>query len=117
MSSTLPRIGFIGIGLMGHGMAKNLAKKGFPLSFLVHRNRSNIGDLVELGAKEVASRKALADASDVIILCVTGTPQVEEAVLGEDGLKAHCRPGTIIVDTSTSEPASTAALRGTLAQT
>ena len=46
------RIGFIGIGLMGHGMAKNLVAKGHPLAFLVHRNRSNIQDLLDAGAKE-----------------------------------------------------------------
>ena len=49
----MQRIGFIGLGLMGHGMAKNLLAKGYALSFLVHRNRSNIEDLVSLGGKEL----------------------------------------------------------------
>jgi 3-hydroxyisobutyrate dehydrogenase-like beta-hydroxyacid dehydrogenase len=53
--ASMQRIGFIGLGLMGHGMAKNLLKKGHPLSFLVHRNRSNLADLLALGGKEVSS--------------------------------------------------------------
>jgi 3-hydroxyisobutyrate dehydrogenase-like beta-hydroxyacid dehydrogenase len=116
MDSSLPRIGFIGIGLMGHGMAKNLAHKGFPLSFWVHRNRSNLDDLIVLGAKEVASKAELAVASDIVILCVTGTPEVEALIEGDDGLKAHCRPGTVIIDTSTAEPASSDRIRAELAR-
>jgi 3-hydroxyisobutyrate dehydrogenase-like beta-hydroxyacid dehydrogenase len=116
MTSALPRIGFIGVGLMGHGMAKNLLRKGFPLSFWVHRNRSNIADLVDLGAKEAASKAELAVASDVIILCVTGSPQVEAAVFAEDGLTRHCKPGTVIIDTTTAEPASTDRIRSELAR-
>ena len=72
------RIGFIGIGLMGHGMAKNLVAKGHPLAFLVHRNRSNIQDLLDAGAKEAQSIAALAEGADLVFICVTGTPQVEE---------------------------------------
>ncbi|HET7728477.1 MAG TPA: NAD(P)-dependent oxidoreductase [Usitatibacter sp.] len=106
-----PRIGFIGIGMMGHGMAKNLLAKGFPLRFLVHRDRSRIADLVALGGREAASPAELAAASDVVILCVSGSPQVEANVLGERGLLAAARPGMLVVDTSTSEPASTAKLR------
>jgi 3-hydroxyisobutyrate dehydrogenase-like beta-hydroxyacid dehydrogenase len=101
------RIGFIGIGLMGHGMAKNLVTKGYPLAFIVHRNRATIGDLVDAGAKEVGSIKALAEVADIVFLCVTGTPQVEANVYGEGGLLALCRRGTIVVDCSTSEPDST----------
>ena len=76
------RIGFIGLGLMGHGMAKNLLKKGHALAFLVHRNRANLGDLLDLGGQEVKTARQLADVSDCIILCVTGTPQVEANVYG-----------------------------------
>lgn len=71
------RIGFIGVGLMGHGIAKNLVANGHPLSFLVHRNRSNIRDLLDAGATEAESIAEIAAASDTIFLCVTGTPQVE----------------------------------------
>jgi len=107
----MQRIGFIGLGLMGHGMAKNLAAKGHPLSFVVHRNRSNIADLVDLGAKEASSPKALIAASDVVILCVTGTPQVEANVYGKEGLLENAHGGQIVIDTSTSMPESTDRIR------
>ena len=99
-----PRIGFIGIGMMGHGMAKNLLAKGFPLAFTVHRDRSRLADLVAAGAKEVGTAAELAAASDVVILCVTGSPQVEAIVYGEAGLLAAARAGLVVMDCSTSEP-------------
>jgi len=105
----MQRIGFIGTGLMGHGMAKNLLKKGHPLSFLVHRNRSNIADLVELGGKEVSSPKELISRSDVVILCVTGSPQVEANVYG--GLLEAASDGQTVIDCSTSMPESTDRIR------
>ena len=57
------KIGFIGIGMMGHGMAKNLLAKGFPLTFKVNRNRDNLADLIAAGAKEATSNAACAQAS------------------------------------------------------
>ena len=112
---TQPRIGFIGIGMMGHGMAKNLLAKGFPLAFIVHRDRSRIADLVAAGAREVKTPAELAAASDVVILCVTGSPQVEANVFGENGLLGAARAGLIVIDTSTAEPGSTAKIREALA--
>jgi 3-hydroxyisobutyrate dehydrogenase-like beta-hydroxyacid dehydrogenase len=109
------RIGFIGIGLMGHGMAKNLVAKGHPLAFLVHRNRSNIQDLLDAGAKEAKSVTALAEGADIVFVCVTGTPQVEANVYGEGGLLAACRSGTMVVDCSTAEPDSTLRIRADFA--
>ena len=102
-------IGFIGLGLMGHGMAKNLLKKGHALAFLVHRNRANLGDLLDLGGKEVKTARQLAEVSDCTILCVTGTPQVEANVYG--GLLEGARKGQIVVDCSTSMPESTDRIR------
>jgi 3-hydroxyisobutyrate dehydrogenase-like beta-hydroxyacid dehydrogenase len=93
---------------MGHGMAKNLLAKGHALSFLVHRNRSNIADLVAQGAKEVKKPAELMAASDIAILCVTGTPQVEANVYGAEGLLGACRKGQIVIDCSTAMPDSTA---------
>jgi 3-hydroxyisobutyrate dehydrogenase-like beta-hydroxyacid dehydrogenase len=113
--ASMQRIGFIGLGLMGHGMAKNLLKKGHALSFLVHRNRSNLGDLLDLKAEEASSPKELIASSDVVILCVTGTPQVEANVYGANGLLEGCRKGQIVVDTSTAEPASTDRIRADFA--
>jgi 3-hydroxyisobutyrate dehydrogenase-like beta-hydroxyacid dehydrogenase len=106
-----PRIGFIGLGLMGHGIAKNLVGKGFPLTVRVHRNRKPLEDILAAGATEVATNADVARASDIVFLCVTGTPQVESVVYDADGLLGAAREGLIVVDTSTAEPASTAAVR------
>lgn len=108
---TNPRIGFIGVGMMGHGMAKNLLAKGFPLALMAHRDRSRLADLLAAGAKEVKTPAELAKGSDVVILCVTGSPQVEDNVFSGEGLLAGARPGLIVVDTSTAEPGSTAKIR------
>jgi 3-hydroxyisobutyrate dehydrogenase-like beta-hydroxyacid dehydrogenase len=112
--SSNPSIGFIGLGMMGHGIAKNLLQKGFALRFKAHRNRSTLQDLIDAGAKEVDTRAALAQA-DIVILCVTGSPQVEEIVYGSDGLLAAARPGLIVIDTSTAEPASSTRIRNDFA--
>jgi 3-hydroxyisobutyrate dehydrogenase-like beta-hydroxyacid dehydrogenase len=110
-----PRIGFIGLGLMGHGMAKNLVTKGFPLTVRAHRNRKPLEDLLAAGAKEVKTSADVARASDIVFLCVTGAPQVEEIVFGENGIAGAAREGLIVVDTSTSEPGTTARMRDALA--
>ena len=110
-----PRIGFIGVGLMGHGMAKHLLAKGFPLAFTVHRDRSRLADLVAAGAKEMKTPAELAAASDVVILCVTGSPQVEANVFGDNGLLSAARAGLTVIDTSTAEPGSSAKVRAALA--
>ena len=107
MSSDKPRVGFIGLGLMGHGMAKNLVSKGFPLTVRVHRNRKPAEDILAAGAREAKTNAELARASDIVILCVTGSPQIEEIVYGENGILGAAREGLIVVDTSTAEPAST----------
>ena len=109
------RIGFIGVGLMGHGMARNLLLKGYPLTITGHRNRAPVDDLVAQGATEAKTGAELAQASDIVFLCVTGSPQVEESIFGNDGLAAGARAGLTIVDTSTAEPASTAMIRERLA--
>ena len=111
-----PRIGFIGLGLMGHGMAKNLVTKGYPLTVRVHRNRKPLEDLLAAGAKEVSTTAEVARASDIVFLCVTGSPQVEENVYGDGGILGAARAGLIVVDTSTAEPASTARIRDDLAR-
>jgi len=106
-----PRIGFIGIGMMGHGMAKNLLAKGYPLTFKVNRNRANIEDLLAGGAKEAQSNAECAREADIVFVCVTGSPQVEQVVFGAEGLLEAARPGLRVVDTSTAEPASGARVR------
>jgi 3-hydroxyisobutyrate dehydrogenase-like beta-hydroxyacid dehydrogenase len=107
------RIGFVGVGLMGHGMARNIVEKGFPLSVLGHRNRAPVESLVSRGATEAADARALAEASDIVVLCVTGSPEVEAIVAGPDGLASAGRP-LLVVDCSTSDPSSTIRLAGQL---
>ena len=104
---TIKNVGLIGVGLMGHGIGKNILAKGFALNVMAHKNRAPVESLVSLGAKEYASPAEIAKASDLVILCVTGTPQVEEAVYGAKGLGSALRDGLIIADCSTAEPAST----------
>jgi 3-hydroxyisobutyrate dehydrogenase-like beta-hydroxyacid dehydrogenase len=111
-----PRIGFIGIGLMGHGIAKNLVTKGFPLTVRVNRNRAPLADLLAAGAKEVKTNAEVARNSNIVFLCVTGAPQVEEIINGKDGIAAVANKGLVIIDTSTSEPATTAKMREALAE-
>jgi 3-hydroxyisobutyrate dehydrogenase-like beta-hydroxyacid dehydrogenase len=110
-----PRIGFVGIGLMGHGIAKNLVTKGYPLTLKLHRNRKAADDLLAAGAKEVGTYAELARASDIVFLCVTGAPQVEEVMFGPDGIASAARNGLVVIDTSTSEPATTTKTREALA--
>lgn len=116
MSDTKGTIGFIGLGMMGHGMAKNLLAKGYALKFIVHRNRGRLADLVAAGAVEVASRAELARGCEAVILCVTGTPEVEQIVHGDDGLLVAAAPGLLVIDTSTAEPASAARIRDAFAE-
>jgi len=111
-----PRIGFVGIGLMGHGIARNLVAKGFPVTLRLHRNRKPAEDLLAAGAREVGSYAELARTADIVMLCVTGAPQVEEVVLGTDGIASGGRDGLIVIDTSTSEPATTTRMRNVLGE-
>jgi 3-hydroxyisobutyrate dehydrogenase-like beta-hydroxyacid dehydrogenase len=108
---TKPTIGFIGVGLMGHGMAKNIVEAGYPLVTMAHRKRDAVDDLIKRGATEAKSPKEIAEKSDIIHLCVTGSPQVEANIRGPNGLLAGLRKGAIIVDCSTSDPVSTLTLK------
>jgi 3-hydroxyisobutyrate dehydrogenase-like beta-hydroxyacid dehydrogenase len=105
---TKKKVGLIGAGLMGHGIGKNIVTKGYGLTVLAHRNRAPIDDLIAKGAKEGKTARAIAEASDVVILCVTGSPQVEDTIFRKDGLLEGLRPGMVVADCSTAEPSSTA---------
>jgi hypothetical protein len=105
-----PTVGFIGVGLMGAGMAKNLLVKGHPLVIVGHRNREPVERLKAMGAREAKSARELAAECDIVHLCVTGSPQVEANVRGGNGLLAGARAGLVIIDCSTSNPVSTLAL-------
>jgi 3-hydroxyisobutyrate dehydrogenase-like beta-hydroxyacid dehydrogenase len=108
------RVGFIGVGNMGAGMAANLLKKGFALTVLAHRSREAVEALVAQGAAEAGTPREMAERTDVVVLCVTGSPQVQRVVDGADGLAAAGKP-LMIIDCSTSDPAVTVPLSQTLA--
>jgi len=108
------RIGFIGVGLMGQGMAKNLMEKGFSLTIMGNRNRAPVEALVALGAREVKTAAEVAAASDILFLCLTDSPTIEKVIRGENGVKAGAKAGLVVVDCSTANPVSTEALAGEL---
>jgi len=113
----MANIGFIGAsGMMGHGMAKHLRAKGHALALTVHRNQDRVADLLQSGAQRLPSAAAVAAASEVVFVCVTGSPEVDAVLCGPQGLLAGAKPGLLVVDCSTSEPAETARLRALCAK-
>ncbi len=108
---TTEKIGFVGVGLMGHGMAKNILAAGYPVTVIAHSNRAPIEDLVARGATEAMSLAELAGNSTVIHICAPGSPQVEAII---EALVPAMQPGSVIVDCSTSDPNSTVTLAAKL---
>lgn len=104
------RVGFMGVGYMGHGAAKNIRAKGFHLTVLGNRNRAPVEDLLSRGAEEATSPADLARRSDVVFLCLPSTVEVEEAVYSAEGILGAASPGLVIVDMTTSDPKSTRAI-------
>ncbi|MEN5081886.1 NAD(P)-dependent oxidoreductase [Bosea sp. TWI1241] len=115
MTTAKESIGFIGVGFMGQGMASCIVGKGYPLTVMAHRNRAPVEALKAAGAQEAATPRELAGKASIIFLCVTGSPQVEAVINGPDGIAAGAKPGTIIVDCSTSDPVHTVRIAGELA--
>jgi len=112
----MKHIGVIGAsGMMGHGIARNLLAKGFTLSLTVHRNRERVADLLAAGAKQAFGPAELGTC-DAVVICVTGSPQVEETLLSPNGVLSKARAGLVVIDTSTSEPESTRRLAALCAQ-
>ena len=103
----MERIGYIGVGLMGHGAAKNIREKGYPLTILGNRNRAPVEDLVARGAVEARNPAEIARQSDIVFLCLPSTVEVEATVFGDDGILAGCHAGMILVDSTTADPNST----------
>jgi 2-hydroxy-3-oxopropionate reductase len=95
-------IGFIGVGIMGRPMAKNLIKAGFSLT--VYDKFAKLDDLVALGAKAASSNKEVAAHCDVVITMLPNSLNVKQAILGEEGVSEGARPGTIVVDMSSIAP-------------
>ena len=108
--SDKPVIGFIGVGLMGHGMAKNILKGGYDLWIKGNVNREPVDSLLGMGAKEAASPKEMAENCDIVHICLSNSPQVEAVIRGPDGILAGAREGLIVIDTTTADPVSTMAL-------
>ena len=107
-------LGFIGLGLMGKPMAGHLLKAGFPLT--VHnRSLGAVADLVAAGAREAHSAKEVAANSDIVFTCLPDSPDVEQVVLGPNGVLEGARSGLIVVDHSTIMPATARKLAETLA--
>ena len=101
------KIGMVGLGMMGHGIAGNLVKHGHELVVLEHPGNQPLDQLRAAGVHSVHSAKALAARVDIVILVVTGSPQVEAVLTGPDGILDGLRPGSIVIDCSTAIPSST----------
>jgi 3-hydroxyisobutyrate dehydrogenase len=106
-------IGFIGLGIMGSGMARNLLRAGFDLT-VWNRTEAKAVALVEAGAAAAASPAEVAARSSVVVVCVSDTPDVEAVVLGPGGILEGARPGTLVIDCSTISPAATRAIATSL---
>lgn len=105
-------IGFIGLGIMGRPMAKNLIKAGYQLA--VYDKFAPFDDLTALGAKGGTSNKDIAAQSDIIITMLPNSPHVKEAVLGSGGVIESVKAGTIVVDMSSIAPAASQEIGGAL---
>lgn len=111
-----PRIGMIGLGLMGLGIATNIVNKGFALTAMSHAGNQPLADLTAAGAQTAPTAQAVAECSDVVILCVNGSVQVEAILAGDTGLLSGLRPGMTVIDCSTSLPATTVQVAAQLAE-
>ena len=109
------RVGFIGLGIMGRGMARNILKAGLPLR-VWNRTASRMDELAAEGAGPASSPGDLAFHSDIIITCVSDTPDVEQVLLGEGGVIHGARPGSLVIDMSTISPRATQRIAAHLAE-
>lgn len=97
------KVGFIGLGIMGKPMSKNLLKAGYSLVVL-DRNKESVAELINAGAESAATPKAVAESCDVIITMLPNSPQVQEVALGENGLIEGARSGSTLIDMSSIAP-------------
>lgn len=101
-----PKIGFIGLGLMGSSMVERLQDLGYSLTVLGNRNRTYIDEAIARGADEATNAKAVAEASDIIMLCMGTSDQVEARMRGANGVIAGLNKGMVVIDFGTSLPGS-----------
>ena len=99
-------IGFIGLGLMGGAMCQRLLDLNYPLTVMANRTRTQIDAAIARGAVEVGTAKELAEASDIVMLCMDTSASVESRMRGEHGVISGMKPGTKIIDFGTSLPGS-----------
>ena len=103
----MERIGFVGLGTMGAAMAANLRRAGFEVTAW-NRTPGRAPELGALGVRDAGSPAEVARASDVVVMCVSDTPDVESVLLGEDGVAAGLAAGGLVIDCSTISPSATA---------
>jgi len=106
MSTANPSVGYIGLGLMGRGMAQRLIEAGYPTT-VWNRTAAKAAPFIAAGARASASPAELAAQSDIIFICVSDTPDVEAVVLGPGGVLEGVRPGSLVIDMSTISPQAT----------
>lgn len=109
------KIGFIGLGIMGRGMSHNLLKAGFDLT-VWNRTASKMDEFVEAGATAASSPADLAQGCDIIITCVSDTPDVQAVILGDDGVLSGVQAGALVIDMSTISPHATREMAAALAE-
>jgi 3-hydroxyisobutyrate dehydrogenase len=111
----MERIGFIGLGTMGAAMAANLRRAGFALT-VWNRTPGRAGDLITAGAREAATPADAARAADIVVVCVSDTPDVEAVLFGADGVATGLADGGLVIDCSTISPAATVRFAQRLAE-
>ena len=110
------RIGFIGLGLMGRAMVECLQKAGYSVSVLGNRDRTGVEEALSRGGTEAANARALAETSDIVMICVGTSEQVESRIYGADGVLAGAQAGLTVIDFGTSLPGSTKKIGADLAE-
>lgn len=109
------KIGFIGLGIMGKPMAKNLLKAGYTDLFVNNRSQASVLELEAAGAQG-ATQMEIGEQCDVVITMLPNSPQVKEVMLGENGVAAHMKPGTVFIDCSSINPVDSKAIAAVLAE-
>ena len=109
------KVGFIGLGIMGKPMSKNLIKAGYDL-VVCDFNKDAVADVVACGAASAENGKEVAEQCDVVITMVPNSPHVRAAVLGENGVADGAKPGTVVIDMSSIDPTESKAIGAELAK-
>jgi 3-hydroxyisobutyrate dehydrogenase len=111
--STKPKLGFIGIGIMGEAMVRRLLDRGYAVTAW-NREPERLETVVPFGAVAATSPAAVAAPSDYVLMCVLNTEAVEQCVFGPNGVVSTARAGQLLIDLSTADPAKTAAMAARL---